>query len=147
GRRIRPRDSRNVPRAGRAGSACAARNLLRATSQRRHLPQSGKAPTVGPPDDCRSGSLPTPSTCGVNWTGSPPQHTAWPRSNGVNIPWRLAGQCVLSLTLLGWMQQPARAGRATQTATAPSATLEYFERRIGPLDLNGQSFTIILHGK
>ncbi len=65
----------------------------------------------------------------------------------MNIPWRLVGQCVLWSALVGWTEQPAHAGRAAQNATAAAATLEDFERRIGPLALKGQSFTVVLHGK
>jgi hypothetical protein len=65
----------------------------------------------------------------------------------VNIPWRLVRQCLLSSVLVGWTVQPARAGRAMQNAAPAAATLEDFERRIGPLVLKGQSFTVILHGK
>ncbi len=47
----------------------------------------------------------------------------------------------------GWAQQPARPGPATPGARPTAAALEDFERRIGPLDLQAQRFSVLLHGK
>ena len=65
----------------------------------------------------------------------------------MNIPGRIVGPCVLSSVLVGWGHSLSPPSHATQIRSATAARLEDFERRIGPLAVKGQPFTVVLQGK
>ena len=48
---------------------------------------------------------------------------------------------------IGWAQTPPPAGDPAQQKPSGAAQLEDFERRIGPLKIKDQSFTVVLHMK
>jgi hypothetical protein len=64
----------------------------------------------------------------------------------VNIRWRLATACWLLTALPAAAQSPPRSN-VSQTNVGRTADLEDFERRLGPFELSGQSFTVMLRGK
>ena len=55
---------------------------------------------------------------------------------------------VLLCTSIGWAQStPGASGQGQQEPTPVAAKLEDFERRIGPLKIKEQNFTMVLHLK